>query len=82
MRKTFFYEAFDVTTGTVKYRQRHKGNAAGKDIGDAQANSSRKSEIGYLYMLKPLYIELHRPEVLKIIIEVASAAENPFPEYT
>lgn len=80
MRKTYYYEAFDVTPNTVKFRQRHKGNSAGKNIGDAQANSSRNSELGYLYMKKATYIELHRPEVLKVIIEVASTPDDPFEE--
>ncbi len=78
MKRTFYYEAFDVTPGTVKFRQRHKGNAAGKAIGDAQASSSRNSELGYMYMKKATYIELHRPEVLKITIEVASTPDDPF----
>ncbi len=78
MKKTLYYEAFDVTPRTVKFRQRHKGNAAGKDIGDAQANSSRNSEIGYLYMLKTTYIELHRPEVIKITVEANTTPEDPF----
>ena len=78
MKKTFYYEAFDVTPGTVKFRPRHKGNAAGKAIGDAQANSSRNSELGYMYMKKATYIELHRPEVLRVVIEVASEPEDPF----
>ncbi len=78
MRKTYFYEAFDVTPGTVKFRQRHKKSAGKAPIGDAQADSSRNSELGYLYMKKATYIELHRPEVLKIIIEVASEPADPF----
>ncbi len=78
MKKILYYEAFGVTSRTVKFRQRHKGNAAGKYIGDAQANSSRNSEIGYLYMLKTMYIELHRPEVIKITVEANTTPEEPF----
>ena len=78
MKKTLYYEAFDVTARTVKFRQRHNGNAAGKELGDAQANSSRNSEIGYLYMLKTMYIELHRPEVIKITVEANTTPDDPF----
>ncbi len=78
MRRVFYYEAFDVTTNTVKFRQRTKkseGNA-----GDTQATSSRNSELGYIYMKKALYMTLLQPQVLRIIVEVDTEPANPFPE--
>ncbi len=78
MRRTFYYEAFDVTTNTVKFRQRTKkseGNA-----GDTTATSSRNSELGYIYMKKGLYMDLQQPQVMKIVVEVANEPDDPFPE--
>ncbi len=78
MKRTFYYEAFDVTPNTVKFRQRTKkseGNA-----GDTTATSSRNSELGYIYMKKGLYIDLQQPQVMKIVVEVDTEPEDPFPE--
>lgn len=78
MKRTFYYEAFDVTTNNVKFRQRTKkseGNA-----GDSTATSSRNSELGYIYMKKGLYIELQQPQVMRLIVEVDTEPANPFPE--
>lgn len=65
-----YYEAMDITKGTVKYAQRTEGSAT----------KARESELGIIYLKKWAYIELGHPQVLRIVVEVDTEPADPFPE--